>query len=157
MDDLNVLIERLELKPHPEGGFYRETYRSASQFNDSNRDLATAIYFVLTHENVSRFHRITSDELWFFHFGSPVTIHLLDNEYGHRQIALGNDLIAGQVPQFCVPGGTIFGSSVDIPNGYALVSCVVAPGFDFADFELFESQELLNDYPEHQTIIDRLT
>ena len=157
MDDLKALIEQLELEPHPEGGFYRETYRSASQFNSSNRDLATAIYFVLTHENVSNFHRIASDELWFFHFGSPVTIHLLDKENGHRQIALGNDFSAGQVPQFCVEAGTIFGSSVDIPNGYALVSCVVAPGFDFADFELFERQALLNDYPEHQSIIDRLT
>jgi predicted cupin superfamily sugar epimerase len=157
MSELKALIEAYGLLPHPEGGFYKETYRSEQELDSRKRNLATAIYFVLTSDNVSRFHRIVSDELWFFHSGSPITIHLLDHVYGHRQIALGNDFAAGQHPQFCVPGGTIFGSSVDVPNGYALVSCVVAPGFDFADFELFERENLLKEFPAHQEIIDRLT
>jgi predicted cupin superfamily sugar epimerase len=119
--------------------------------------LTTAIYFILTSDNVSKFHRIVSDELWFFHAGSPITIHLLDHEYGHREIALGNEFNKGQVPQFCVPGGTIFGSSVDVSSGYSLVSCVVAPGFDFADFELFDRETLLKEFPLYHSIIERLT
>jgi predicted cupin superfamily sugar epimerase len=157
MDELQALIEELGLQPHPEGGFYKETYRSPELLSDRNRNLATAIYFILTSDNVSKFHRIVSDELWFFHAGSPITIHLLDKEYGHRAIALGNEFNKGQVPQFCVPGGTIFGSSVDVKGGYALVSCVVAPGFDFADFELFDRETLLKEFPNHESIIERLT
>jgi predicted cupin superfamily sugar epimerase len=157
MDELQALIEELGLQPHPEGGFYKETFRSPELLSDRDRNLITAIYFILTSDNVSKFHRIVSDELWFFHAGSPITIHLLDHEYGHREIALGNEFNSGQVPQFCVPGGTIFGSSVDVLGSYALVSCVVAPGFDFADFELFDRETLLKEFPEQQSIIERLT
>ncbi len=151
---IQELINELGLLPHPEGGYYKETYRSGEEIRD--RNLLTSIYFVLTSENVSRFHRIKSDELWYFHFGSSVTVHTLDSK-GHTEHMLGNDLNKGQKPFLLVKANTVFGSSIDEPGGFALVSCAVAPGFDFRDFELFSKEQLLEEYPEFQTIIDRLT
>ena len=153
---LQELIEKLELLTHPEGGYYKETYRSDESIPGKERDLLTSIYFVLTSDNVSRFHRIKSDELWYFHFGSAVTVHTLD-EKGHTQNLLGNNFENGEQPFLLVKASTIFGSSVDLPGGYALVSCAVAPGFDFRDFELFSTEELLAKYPDHKEIIERLT
>lgn len=149
-------VEKLDMKPHPEGGFYSETYRSDEQIPGKNRDLMTAIYFLLTSGNVSRFHRIKSDELWFWHAGSPLTVHTLD-EKGHTEHLVGMDLSNGEAPQLLVKKDTIFGSSVNVENGFSLVSCVVAPGFDFADFELFTKEELLPQFPDCEAIIDRLT
>lgn len=154
--ELNQLIEKLGLLPHPEGGFYKETYRSDEQIKEKERDLLTSIYFLLTSENVSHFHRIKSDELWYFHAGSPITVHTLD-EKGHTAFKLGSDLENGELPFYLVKKNTIFGSTVDYPNSYALVSCAVAPGFDFRDFELFEREELLNLFPENEAIVKKLT
>ena len=149
-------VDKLNMLPHPEGGFYVETYRSAENIPGKDRQLMTAIYFLLTSDNVSRFHRIKSDELWFWHAGSPLTVHTLD-EKGHTEHLVGMELNKGQVPQLLVRKNTIFGSSVNEPNGYSLVSCVVAPGFDFADFELFTKEELTAQFPECGEIISRLT
>ncbi len=149
-------VEKLDLLPHPEGGFYKETYRSEQTIPGTERQLMTGIYFLLTSKNVSRFHRIKSDELWFYHAGSPLLVHMLD-ENGHTETPVGLDFKAGQTPQFLVPQNTIFGSSVLHDDSYSLVSCVVAPGFDFADFELFTKEELLPLFPEHEAIIERLT
>ncbi len=156
---IEFLIEKLNLKPHPEGGFYSETYRSTESITTvyGERNLSTAIYFLLTSENVSKFHRIKSDELWFFHEGSNLTVHTLSNQ-GHKQLSLGNPSeTSASSPQHLVHAHTIFGSSVDEPNSYALVSCVVSPGFDFADFELFERKELTNLFPQAEKIIRKLT
>jgi uncharacterized protein len=153
---LQELIEKLELLPHPEGGYYKETYRSEETIAEKDRNLLTSIYFVLTSENVSRFHRIKSDELWYFHFGSAVIVHTLD-EHGHTEHLLGNNFTNGEQPFLLVKADTIFGSSVEEAGGYALVSCAVAPGFDFRDFELFSTDQLLGDYPDHKEIIQRLT
>lgn len=153
---IQSLVEQLQLLPHPEGGFYRETYRSSTTIEGTERQLLTSIYFLLTGTDVSRFHRITSDECWYFHAGDPIVIHTL-NEQGHGEFILGNDLQNGQLPFYLVPGGTIFGSCMLNDNGYALVSCAVAPGFDFRDFELFETAELLETYPEHEVIIRKLS
>lgn len=153
------MVENLQLSPHPEGGFYAETYRSDDRIgtDSGKRNLSTAIYFLLTSENVSKFHRIKSDELWFFHEGSNLTVHTL-SELGHKQFSLGNPSTKGKAyPQQLVPANTIFGSSVDEPDSYALVSCVVAPGFDFADFELFEAEDLLPLFPGAGNIIRKLT
>lgn len=153
------LIEKLQLRTHPEGGFYSETYRSEESIatNSGKRNLSTAIFFLLTSENVSKFHRIKSDELWFFHEGSELTVHTL-SELGHQQLSLGNPSIQDDSsPQHLVPAHTIFGSSVDEPNSYALVSCVVSPGFDFEDFELFGEKELIELFPDHSKIIHKLT
>lgn len=153
---IQAIVRQLDLQAHPEGGFYRETYRSEITLEGTERQLLTSIYFLLTGSNVSRFHRITSDECWYFHSGDPIVVHTL-GQNGHGEFILGNDLENGQLPFYLVPGGTIFGSCMLHDSGYALVSCAVAPGFDFRDFELFETEQLLNDFPEHETIIRKLT
>ena len=154
--EITYWVEKLNMLPHPEGGFYKETYRSNETILGTNRQLMTGIYFLLTSENISRFHRIKSDEIWFFHAGSPLVVHTLDAN-GHKQQHVGLDLEAGQQPQFLVSKNTIFGSSVLNENSYSLVSCAVAPGFDFEDFELFTKADLLPLFPEHEAIIERLT
>lgn len=152
--EIKQLIQNFNLIPHPEGGFYKETYRSEIDFGE--RKLMTAIYFLLTSENVSNFHRIKSDELWFHHAGSPLIVHTL-TEDGHQQHVVGNPLIPNMKSQFLVSKDTIFGSTVSDENSYSFVSCVVAPGFDFNDFELFTADELLKNYPQQEAIIRRLT
>lgn len=157
-DRINQLIQELGLIPHPEGGFYKETYRSNDFVKTSNggRNLCTVIYFLLTSANVSKFHRIQSDEHWFWHEGSSLTIHILDNGK-HNKLSLGPVTNYGSFPQQLVHAKKIFGSTVDEPDSYALVSCVVSPGFDFEDFALFGKKELLNEFPAHEVIISRLT
>ena len=150
------LIERFHLQAHPEGGFYSEEYRSEITLPDSDRQLMTSIYFLLPSEHVSHFHRIKSDELWFFHEGSAISVYTLD-ENGHTENLVGPDFNEGQNPQFLVKANTIFGSCVNEEKSYSFVSCVVAPGFDFRDHEMFTSEELMKNYSEHQAIIERLT
>ena len=154
---IQELVTKFNLQAHPEGGFYSETYRSDQLTASQDRNLVTCIYFLLTSENVSNFHRIKSDEMWFFHEGSSLTVHTLDTQNGHLQHAVGNEIQKGQTPQLVVPKNTIFGSSVTDENSYSFVSCVVAPGFDFNDFELFTRDALLEEYPEEFAIIERLT
>ena len=155
-NNLDFLISNLQLVPHPEGGFYREVFRSEETVHEGERNLMTSIYFLLTSENISRFHRIKSDELWFYHAGSPLIVHILDAA-GYHQHIVGNDIENGIQPQFMVPKNTIFGSTVLEKDSYSLVSCVVGPGFDFADFELFTSEELLAIYPDHKEIIQKMS
>jgi hypothetical protein len=153
------LVEHLQLLPHPEGGFYKESYRAgeAIETPSGERNLLTSIFFLLTSDSVSRFHRIKSDELWFFHEGNSLTVHLL-NEHGYDRLQLGNVTSQDDCQPFgLVKADTIFGSTVDESDGYALVSCAVAPGFDFKDFELLSGDELLLDYPDQADIIKRLT
>lgn len=154
--EIQSIVDQLNLKPHPEGGFYAETYRSEETIPNKDRQLMTAIYFLLTSDNVSRFHRIKSDELWFFHAGSPLIVHTLD-ENGHTEHKVGINASNGESPQLLVKKNTIFGSSVMEEKGYSLVSCVVSPGFDFKDFELFTKEDLLPLFQEHEAIISRLT
>ena len=152
---INELIQSLGLLAHPEGGYYKETYRSIETL-DGEQSLMTSILFLLTSENASNFHRIQSDEHWYFHEGSPLIVHVI-GENGHEQKLLGLDLSAGQSPYHLVKKQEIFGSEVQEEKGYALVSCAVAPGFMFRDFELFTREELLDQYPQHEEIICRLT
>ena len=149
------LVQQLELLPHPEGGYYRETYRSILK-NKEEQSLMTSIYFLLTSDSPSRFHRIQSDEHWYFHEGDPLSIHqLVDNRL--ETIYLGLDLEKSQTPHALVKGKTIFGSEIQAADGYALVSCVVSPGFDFTTFELFSKEDLLPQFSAHAAIIERLT
>jgi predicted cupin superfamily sugar epimerase len=156
MTTAQELVQTLGLLPHPEGGFYKETYRSKLTLEGKDRQLMTSIYFLLTSANVSKFHRIKSDELWYFHAGSPLIVHTL-GEHGHQQHHLGLDLSKGQQPFLWIPKDTIFGSTVLENDDFSLVSCAVAPGFDFRDFELFERSELLRAYPEHKELVERLS
>ena len=150
---IELLIQELNLIPHPEGGFYRETYRSEEVLKDVKRNLVTTIYFLLRSEDISHLHRIKSDEHWFFHAGSPLVVHTLDKN-GHHKHLVGLELNKGETPHFIVPKNTIFGSQVLEKNSYSLVSCLVFPGFDFADFELIKRAELLKEFPQHKEIIE---
>lgn len=160
-----TLINALGLVRHPEGGWYRETYRSAGQIPgsalpacfDGQRSWCTAIYFMLEQGDCSALHRIKSDELWFFHGGATLTIHLLAADGSHAKIRLGTDIATGEVFQAMVPAGTWFGAEISGAGEYALVSCTVAPGFAFADFEMGDRNRLLQQYPEHEAVITRLT
>jgi len=153
------LIEKLQLLPHPEGGWYRETYRSAETItnkNGANRNVCTAIYFLLEENNKSHFHRIQSDETWFFHVGEPLEILMITD--GQLQlITLGNDILNGEILQFVVPAQTWFAARIKTGSGYSLASCTVAPGFDFSDFELAERENLIKEFSELEEVIREFT
>jgi len=157
--DAKKLIKKLQLLPHPEGGFYKETYRSEEKINTAEgqeRNVCTAIYFLLENEDKSHFHRIKSDETWFFHQGESIEIVILHD--GKLQtIDLGNDIEKGEVPHTIVPANVWFASKIKHVRGYALVSCTVAPGFDFVDFELANRNDLLKEYPEFKAVIEEFT
>lgn len=152
-------IDHLQMEAHPEGGFYSPSYRSDQEMEvpAGVRPLYTSIYFLLRSGDVSHFHRLQSDEIWYYHGGSPLTVHMITPEGIYREVALGLDVTNGEVPQFCVPKHTIFGSSVQEPDSFSLVGCMVSPGFDFKDFELFDRAELLAHYPVHEEIIRKMT
>ena len=152
-------INKLEMLPHPEGGYYKETYRSEEQTinkEGNKRNTSTAIYFLLENNNISRFHRIKSDELWFFHQGNAIEIVSIKNNK-LVSITLGNDIDKGEVPQAVIPANVWFASSVKDGSGFGLVSCTVAPGFDFADFEMAKQDELLQEYPMLESVIKKYT
>ncbi|MBY0425540.1 MAG: cupin domain-containing protein [Cytophagales bacterium] len=156
-------IEKLGLKAHPEGGYYQEVYRSSEQVSvlperyQSPRSFGTSIYFLLGSEDRSAFHRLKSDEIWFFHSGSPVTIHIIHPDGRREDKHLGMDMDNHQFPQVLIPKNTWFAAQVAEGNSYVLVSCTVHPGFEFADFELANRWELIRKYPNHQELIERFT
>lgn len=153
------LIQQLQLQPHPEGGYYRETYRSIETLTteqQKTRNVSTAIYYFLEGHDKSAFHRIQSDELWFFHQGQPLEIVFIRNEQ-LVTIILGNDVTKNQVPQAMIPANTWFAARVQSGAGYSLASCTVAPGFDFSDFELAKRHELLEQYPNLKNTIEVFT
>ena len=158
-------IETLQMKRHPEGGWFREVYRAdesipqtslPSRFS-GDRDFSTAIYFLLQGTEFSALHRIRQDELWHFYDGSSLTIHVIDSTSSYSAIQLGRSLQANERPMAVVRAGCLFGATVDDDGSYALVGCTVAPGFDFADFEMPARGELVEQYPQHQAIIRKLT
>jgi len=151
-------IEKLALDQHPEGGYYISSFRSTEDIavREVTRPIYTSIYFLLRSQDISHLHRLQSDELWYYHAGSPLTVHMIYPDGTYEGKKLGLNLEAGEVPQVAVPKGTIFGSSVDDDNTFSLVGCMVAPGFDFEDFELFTQAELLADYPQHEAVIRKM-
>jgi predicted cupin superfamily sugar epimerase len=153
------IIDKLKLIPHPEGGFYNETYKSDHTIineRNENRHICTAIYYLLEDEGKSLFHRIRSDELWFFHLGQPLEIVLIENEH-LTTITLGNDIPNGELPQARIPADTWFAANVKNAKGFALVSCTVSPGFDFADFDLAKRESLVQQFPHLKDVIERFT
>ena len=153
------IIDKLKLIRHPEGGFYRETYRSDHVIvNDRNEDrnLSTVIYYFLEDEDKSRFHRIQSDELWFFHLGEPLEIILIERKQ-LTTTTLGNDIEQDEFPQVRIPANTWFAAQVKNAKGFSLVSCVVSPGFDFADFELAKREDLMQQFPHLKYVIEKFT
>lgn len=153
------LIVALDLTPHPEGGYYRETYRSGysvANRSGNQRSVSTAIYFMLEGNDKSRFHRIKSDELWFFHQGQHIEILIIKN--GNLEtLILGDDITKGQLPQASIPADCWFAAWIPSGKGYGLVSCTVAPGFDFQDFELAEKDVLSSEFPHLKRVIENFT
>jgi len=159
-------VEKHQMLPHPEGGYFTETYRATEQipkaalpdrFNGS-RAFSTAIYFLLEGHHFSALHRIQADEVWHFYAGDPLEVFVIHPVSGALKIIrLGPDPDAGEVFQAVVPAGAWFGSRPVAGAAYSLVGCTVAPGFDFADFELAERVALLAEFPQHRAVIEGLT
>jgi predicted cupin superfamily sugar epimerase len=169
-DDLTIrnaryFIDKLRLQPHPEGGYFRQTYRSEIVISrealpagfSGSRAASTAIYFLLGGENFSAFHQLRSDEVWHFYAGEPLLVHVIDPGGEYSRILLGHEPEAGQVLQAVVRAGCWFASHVADWNSFALVGCTVAPGFDFEDFQMGKREELAARYPQHRELIERLT
>ncbi len=153
------LITTLQLSPHPEGGFFRETYRAKQKIATcrGDRSASTSILFLLACGHRSRLHRIQSDEQWHFYLGGPLKIIEIDSKGRVCQTILGPDLNRGQVLQHVVPAGRWFGAIPAPRARWSLVGCTVAPGFDFKDFELGNRDELLRAYPHCRCWILKLT
>ncbi len=158
MVNVAKIIEELDLKPHPEGGYYRENYRHPLRLDsvNGNRNLATSIYYLLHDSQLSKFHRLTSDEIWYHHSGDSAIIHCFFQDSGYRKIRLGAVENSGSY-QVVLPAGTIFGAEVENNHGYFLAGCMVSPGFDFNDFEFVTREELLAVYPENRNLIHKFT
>lgn len=161
--DARYWIDHLGLSPHPEGGYYRVTYKSDLTIVRSalpsryqgDRAASTSIYFLLDEGNFSAFHRIASDEVWHFYAGSSLVVYVIDPDGNYSELHLGGG--SDEVFQAVVKAGCWFASRVRDAAGFALVGCTVAPGFDFADFELGVRSELVAAYPAHQKLIAELT
>jgi hypothetical protein len=167
-DSTESLIRKLGLEPHPEGGYFKECYRSADASGDlpprfgkdrESLPFCTSIYFLVADPDFSAFHRIKSDELWYFHAGTGIVVHELkpDRSYSALRLSPGGSF-------FCtVSAGSWFAAepasaqATNVGSAWALVSCVVSPGFDYRDFELAPSAALAEEYPEYRALIERLT
>jgi predicted cupin superfamily sugar epimerase len=165
MSEAKQWIDDLHLQPHPEGGYYRQTYRCEEvvarehlpdRFS-GDRAFSTAIYFLLNGTDVSAFHRIHQDEVWHHYDGSSLTIHVIDPAGAYTTLLLGRNFRAGEQPQAVVKAGCLFGATVNDPRSYALVGCTVAPGFDFDDFTVPSREQLTIQYPQYRHLIERLT
>ena len=164
MSITDQLIQKYNLESHPEGGWYKQTYKSNEQiaatalperFN-GDRAFSTAIYFLLEQGDFSAFHRIKSDECWHFYAGDPLLIYIIDQNGELRIISVGNDFEQGQSFQYVVPANCWFASRPAPGSEYCFVGCTVAPGFEFEDFELASATELTAIYPKHKKIIEHL-
>ena len=159
------IIKHFELQEHPEGGFYKETYRSditaksknlANEF-DGDRNLCTSILFLLTSEKFSAFHKIKQDEIWHFYKGTTLKLHLISPERNYCFQLIGTNFNLGEIPQFTVPAHWYFAAEVLQQDSFSFVGCTVSPGFDFRDFTLPSCKELVKEFPQHQSIIEKLT
>lgn len=162
---IETLVKELDLFPHPEGGFYKETYRSESKIPESclshdfkgDRNFATGIYFLIEKDNFSALHKIKSDETWHFYYGDALEVIEI-SEQGILTITnIGANILKGETFQHTVKANTWFGSRVSGNGLFSFVGCTVYPGFDFNDFELANREELIKLFPNHQNIITELT
>jgi predicted cupin superfamily sugar epimerase len=158
-------IKKLELVPHPEGGFFREFYRSDEIYlhsalpkrYTSDRSFCTSIYYLLKRNQYSAFHKIKSDEIWHFYSGCNLIIHIIENNGIYRNVVLGSGNDQNSMPQFIIPKNTWFAAEAADKKGYSLVGCTVSPGFDFSDFKLGRREELISEFPMHSKLISKFT
>ena len=160
-------IESLRMEPHIEGGYFKECLLGADTLQDyggtdghdydgESRHLWSSIYFLLREEEVSHFHRLTYDEVWYYHAGNALTIYVIDEVGVLHAKKLGLNAQAGEQPQIVVPAGCIFGSAME-EEGFSLVGCMCSPAFRYEEFELFSRRDLLAKYPQYEDVIVRLT
>jgi uncharacterized protein len=158
-------IEKLGLQRHPEGGWFRETYRSNESFAkehlpgqySGDRNFSTQIYYLLEHNDHSFFHRLKSDEIWHFYTGGSAAEIILLTKVGDQRLLVGSDPEKGESFQILIPKNTWFAAHLRDKSSYALVGCTVSPGFDFADFEMGIRANLLKDFPQYEKIILEFT
>jgi hypothetical protein len=159
----SYFVDKLNLQSHPEGGYFKETYRAADILSkdvlparfDGDRNTSTSIYFLLEGHQFSAFHRIKSDELWHFYYGVPLMVYIIEPDGTLQTLKIGSDLEESCSFQGTVKAGSWFASKPIKADGFSLVGCTVAPGFDFADFEL-AGEELSQEFPQHQALIQGL-
>lgn len=160
----NELIKYYELQPHPEGGYFKQTYISEGIITaealpmvfSGERHFSTAIYFLVLKNNFSAFHRLLADELWHFYTGGCLYIHIIHSGGGYELKKLGNHIHQHENFQVLVPAGCWFAAECATGTEFCLAGCTMAPGFDFADFELAKAAELSAQYPQHTELIGRL-
>jgi len=146
LNSAEYFISKLRLEKHIEGGYFREIYRSSISIGDkclhsdicSDRSLLTTIYFLLKSGEVSKFHKLKFDEIWFHHYGSSLLLHVIEENGDYKPLKLGLDIENGELPQVLVKGNSIFGAELLHKNSFSLLSCIIAPGFDYADFTLYK-------------------
>jgi uncharacterized protein len=158
-------IDKLGLRPHPEGGFFRETYKASETLSrdclparfGGERAFSTAIYYLLEANDMSALHRVRQDEVLHFYDGAALTVHVIDAAGNYTSSRLGRNVTEGERPQIMVPGGHLFAMTVSEGGAYTLLGATVAPGFDFADFDMPGRAELTRQFPQHRALIERLT
>lgn len=157
-------IEKLQLKPHPEGGYYKETFRSPemipqhglpSRF-EGERCFVTQIFYLLEYSQKNKLHRLKADETWHFYEGLPIVLYLISptGDFSTVTLGRGNE---GFVFQYTIPNDYWFGAKVEADNGFSLIGCTVTPGFDFRDFEVGDQKQLIQQFPQCQALIEYLT
>ncbi len=159
------IIKALNLFAHPEGGYFGEIYKSEEYVSadalphryDSGRSFMTSIYFLLKGDHVSAFHRLKSDEVWYFHSGGSLITHQITPVGVYKKEILGTNVSVGEKPQVIFYKNSWFGAELLDKESYALIGCAVAPGFEFADFELGKRENLISKYPHLEDLIVRLT
>ncbi len=152
--DAKEVIDNLELVPHPEGGFFKRVFCSEKKSGDGNY-LMSSIYYLLEKDDFSAFHRLGSVEVWFFHIGEPINIYLL-NKDGRLEIHSLSSQI-GDKFQLAIEPDTWFAADIPSKKGFSLLSCAVSPEFSFTNFELAKREDLIEEFPQHKSIINRLT
>lgn len=157
-------IDKLQLKPHPEGGYYKEIYRAGEMIlpehlpkrYKSSRNFSTSIYFLLERNQVSNFHRLKSDEQWHFYDGSSIVIYVIDEAGNLSKILLGRNIDRGESLQTIIKRNSWFSAELSDKTSFALIGCTVAPGFDFNDFELGKRNEMIKTFPQFRELIYKL-
>ncbi len=159
------IIDFFDLKIHPEGGYFKETYRSKGEISsenlnhhfNGNRNYCTSIYFLLTSDKFSAFHKINQDEIWHFYTGTTLKLHQISPKGEYSSILIGSDFTKGEIPQYTVPAHYYFAAEVIEKDSFTFVGCTVSPGFDFKDFVLPSCSALTKEFPKHREIIEQLT
>ena len=165
MDEAEKIIKILELKPHPEGGYFSEVYRCEELIERSNlpprysqnHSHSTSIYFLLNKNDKSHFHKLLSDEIWHFYSGSTIVLYCIDVDGNFSKLRLGINFEKTELPQIVIKRNTWFAAEVEDKNSYSLIGCTVSPGFEFTDFELGAQEKLLQQFPQHAELIKLFT